>query len=260
MSESIEKVLLIDVGNTRLKSAILNNNELHVNSPVVHTKNSASKICRQLLEAQQPTISYISSVLDSNFEHSVKEYCHSSQIQVAFMQSTAEAFGLRNAYQVPEKLGVDRFVAMLGALDLGILSEAKIIVDAGTALTIDIVLKNGKHLGGTITPGLQAMFTSLHRNTQLDQQSVIDYGLYKKRFYADNSEDAIILGTLNTFIAGIKHTIEQTIEHITSDVSIILTGGDAEFIAQGLELDCQVYPDLVLRGLQKIYNHEQHIN
>ncbi|CAA6826949.1 MAG: Pantothenate kinase type III, CoaX-like (EC [uncultured Thiotrichaceae bacterium] len=257
MPEPIEIVLLIDAGNTRIKSARVVNGELRTLTPVIHTKSSALEVCQQLLEDQHATVLYVSSVLGVEFARSVKEYCHSLQMQVVFMQSTSHAFGLNNAYQTPENLGVDRFVAMLGALDLSLPSELIIVVDAGTAVTIDIMTKEGKHLGGIISPGLQTMFASLHKNTQLDQHSAINFNAYKGRYYADSTDDAIILGTVNTFIAGIEYTVEQTIKQLSSDVSIILTGGDAELITEGLSLDCEIHPDLVLRGLQKVYNHEQ---
>lgn len=257
MSKFNKTVLLIDAGNTRLKSAVLVNNALQINPALAHSKSAAFTLCKQLLNDHQATILYIASVLDSRFKHSVKEYCASRRIRVFFIKSTAQALSLNNAYQAPEKLGVDRFVAMLGALALGFPSDALIVVDAGTALTIDIVMIKGEHLGGTISPGLQTMFASLHKNTQLDQQSVNEDAAYTRRFYADNTDDAIILGTLNTFIAGIKHAIDQTRKQVSSNVSIILTGGDAEFIAENLEDDCKVCPELILLGLQQIYNHEQ---
>lgn len=256
MSRIREKTLLLDVGNTRIKSAIIQGEDLHLNPPLTHTKQSAFTVCKHLLEEQEATSLYISSVLSADYEHSIKDYCHSAQIEVVFIQSTAAAFGLYNAYQAPKNLGVDRFVAMLGALDLGLSSEICIVVDAGTALTIDIIKKKGQHLGGIISPGLQTMLNSLHRNTQLDQQSIIDYSTYKDRYYANNTEDAIVLGTVNTFIAGIRYTLETIKEQLSSDVSIILTGGDAGLVAQGLPQACEIHSDLVLRGLHKVYNHK----
>lgn len=260
MYERVENVLLIDAGNTRIKSAVIRNDELLVNPAIQHTKDSVFDICRALLESHQTTILYIASVLEATFQHSVKEYCASQNIQVFFVKSTAEAYAFRSAYQVPETLGVDRFVAMLGALDLNTSSDVLIVIDAGTALTIDILMQNGKHLGGTISPGLHVMFSSLHKYTQLDQMFTNNKDLRAQRFYADNTEDAIILGTINSFIAGIEHTIQQAITKVSTNASIIVTGGDAELIANGLQFDCEIHTDLVLRGLQKVFTYEQRNN
>lgn len=259
MAKSIDKVLVIDAGNTRIKSAALINGQLLRLPPIAHVSKSASKLCKQLIQQQQATEIYVSSVLAVEFMHSVTEYCHSLQIKVVFIESTAQAYGLTNAYQQPERLGVDRFVAMLGALDLGLSAELIIVVDAGTAVTIDLLRNDGKHLGGIISPGLGVMFASLHKKTQLDQQSVIDFEQLRGRYYANNTDDAMVLGTVNTFIAGIKYTVEQAVAQCTDNVSIILTGGDAGLIAEALALKAQVHPDLILVGLQQVYNHEHNI-
>jgi type III pantothenate kinase len=114
-------------------------------------------------------------------------------------------------------------------------------VDCGTAITVDVLNQHGQHLGGLISPGLQTMKHSLFKGTEdlshVDQQYPV--GL------ANFTESAIYSGTLFAAIG----LIEKVATDLCNYQTIVLTGGDAELLAQQLEFEVIVEPYFILKGL-----------
>ena len=159
-------------------------------------------------------------------------------IEIIKVKSLAEGCGVKIAYRHPEKLGVDRWLALLAARK--IYSCSTCVVDCGTAITIDLLDEEGQHLGGVIAPGLTLMKKSLAGATQ-------DLDFFESQFpigLADNTEAAIYSGTLFSIVGLIEHTMSKNL-----GFQLILTGGDAEIVAKELSVDAIVRSDLVLQGL-----------
>jgi type III pantothenate kinase len=160
-------------------------------------------------------------------------------VDIILVKPQAQAFGVVNAYQQPERLGVDRWLSLVAVWQQYQVSAC--IVDCGTAITVDLLDAHGRHQGGLISPGLMLMKESLGQGTAA--LSVSDashvFGL------ADSTEAAIYSGTLMAAIGLIEHVLAKH----PSGIRLILTGGDAELIAGQLDAVSTVDPDLVLRGL-----------
>ena len=152
------------------------------------------------------------------------------------------ACGVKNSYRYPEQLGVDRWLCLLAVNKL--YTSPACVVDCGTAITVDFLDNQGLHLGGLISPGLTLMKKSLHQEAETLQfyQQSFPVGL------ADNTGAAIYNGTLLS-AAGL---IEYIMDRQSMKFKLILTGGDAELIAQHISLDTKIEPDLVLQGLSVI--------
>jgi type III pantothenate kinase len=160
---------------------------------------------------------------------------------VCIAQSQVDGFGVRNAYRQPEKLGVDRWLALVAARqDL----QPVCVVDCGTAITLDLLDGEGQHLGGLICPGLTLMKQALSDGTQALAFDGREFALKP----ADFTEAAIDSGTLFAAIG----LVEAVLARQPEGFKIILTGGDALRIAGGLKLRHQVDDALVLRGLALI--------
>lgn len=161
-------------------------------------------------------------------------------------RSTAAALGVSNAYEQPERLGVDRWLSLLAAHRY--YPGKRCIVDCGTAITVDI-LDQGRHLGGLIAPGLATMRKSLHSETAALDAVDCSSDLH----FARHTAAAITGGTLMAAIGLIRSAMQR----LAGDYRLLLTGGDAELLAAKLELPLIVDRDLVLKGLSVLADTEE---
>ena len=153
--------------------------------------------------------------------------------------------GVKINYADVSRLGVDRWLAMLGAFDRS--KGPCIVVDSGTAFTLDILNQDGVHLGGYILPGLRSMKESLTCKTGVRLQAK---ALEPCLELGNSTDEAVINGGLAALVALIEKKIEE-LSKSGCDPKVYLTGGDADFFVRqmdfpALELDM----DLVLDGLR----------
>lgn len=144
--------------------------------------------------------------------------------------------GVLNGYTVPGQLGPDRWAALIGAKKL--LAMGGLVVSLGTALTVDILDRDGKFAGGIIAPGLQAMLDALKRSTRLDPSA----GHFA--FPPKNTDDAVWSGA----ILSLAGTIDK-ISRLRGNPECLLNGGDAELVLPHLETRTRIVDNLVLEGL-----------
>ena len=148
------------------------------------------------------------------------------------------AGGVSCGYKDPATLGVDRWLAMVAAYAR--YQEALIGVEAGSAVTIDVLRADGYHLGGYILPGIALMRDALWSGTR---QVKADLGENAFIDPAIDTEGAVNHGSLLSIIA----TIEKIVKTYPS--RLILTGGSAEAILRHLNIEGDFQPELVLDGL-----------
>jgi type III pantothenate kinase len=233
--------LLVDIGNTRLKWAILQNGELITGLSLVNqqiTRHKLVEIWQMPTPPERLAIACVSStpLLELVLEVAVELW---PIIKIIPVKSQAHAFGVSNAYQQPEKLGVDRWLALVAVRNHYQLPAC--IVDCGTAITVDLIDADGKHQGGMISPGLTLMKKSLALGTETLQFNESNYAFGP----ANHTEAAIYSGTLSAAVGLIEHVLTKQ----SNTMQLILTGGDAEIIATQLTFKPIVDSDLVLRGL-----------
>lgn len=172
--------------------------------------------------------------LRENFEQFI-ELDHTTRLPIA------------NLYETPETLGKDRLAAAIGANEL-FPDQNILVIDAGTAITYDLVSANNQYLGGNISPGLQMRFKALNEFT--GKLPLVESSNYYSEI-GKNTTEAIRAGVQN----GILFEIERTIELFANnypDLRVILTGGDSVFIDQLLNEDVLVHLNLTLIGLNRI--------
>ncbi len=160
--------------------------------------------------------------------------------------STAEALGVTNGYQEPERLGVDRW---LGALAGYQLAGGCCAVDCGSAITIDFVLPGGRHLGGYILPGLRLMKESLKlgtRNVAIDPDSEAEELLAPGR----RTVEAVNHGIYMAAVSAINRVYAEVCDDEGVALPLLVTGGDARVVARGLQVPHAVWPDMVYGGLE----------
>ena len=157
-----------------------------------------------------------------------------------FVESPSTFQQFISAYKIPQALGVDRFLAMIASMDQ-YPNQTRLIIDAGSALTFDLVLANGKHQGGLIMPGLGVLRRSFKQFSSNSKQLVLGQS-------ANNTKDAWEYGTAQMLMSVINDQINSYLDEY-GDLQIILTGGDAKMIGVRLNQQTQIKPNLVLDGL-----------
>jgi type III pantothenate kinase len=164
-------------------------------------------------------------------------------------RSTAEALGVTNGYEEPERLGVDRW---LGALAGYQLAGGCCAVDCGSAITIDFVLPGGRHLGGYILPGLRLMKESLKlgtRNVAIDPDSEAEELLAPGR----RTVEAVNHGIYMAAVSAINRTYAEVCDMEGVALPLLMTGGDARVVSRGLQVPHAVWPDMVYAGLEACF-------
>jgi type III pantothenate kinase len=240
--------LVIDIGNTNIKVGCFRNGE-PVSAAIA--EHFDIETARDWIRAYGITQAIISSVRDT--DTALTEFLQENTAGFINLSHTTP-LPFKNLYRTPESLGKDRIAAVAGAF-LSYPSSNSLVIDMGTAITFDIISKNGEYLGGNISPGLMTRFKALHTFTShlpmLGKADIPDN-------LGNDTSTAIIAGVQQ----GIIFEIHGYVDHFTSlysDLSVILTGGDAEFLAGKLKRTIFVIPNLVLKGLNYIldYNAQQ---
>jgi len=232
--------LLVDMGNTRLKWAMVNGEHLTTGQPLCNewiNEQNLLAVWQPLTPPQQLVIACVTASDTLELVITTARMLW-SDIKIIRVRSETHTFGITNAYTPPEKLGVDRWLALVAARHT--YSPPVCIVDCGTAITVDLLDAQGRHLGGFISPGLTLMKKSLAGGTAALPFSDTAYPLEPANF----TEAAIYSGALLAAIGLIEQVVAKQSKQL-----VILTGGDAALIAPHLSVMAIVDMDLVLRGL-----------
>lgn len=250
--------LLMDVGNSRIKWGVLDDGAIRRTGHI-----SRQRITEQGLAALTSRLPhsvdavFVSNVAGTSFATRlsgvVGMHC---DVDVHFARSEREACGVTNSYRQPRRLGVDRWVAIIGAwAEFG---TTCLVVDAGTAVTIDALDPTGRHLGGQIIPGVGLMAASLAEETSdipAVQRKAPGQG-GSMAIFANTTASAVGQGALSA-VAGAIERAARVMRRAGDDPTVILTGGDASRILKSLDVAAEHRPHLVLQGLARILEDRQ---
>lgn len=155
--------------------------------------------------------------------------------------------GVTNGYTDYTNLGMDRWLAVAAAYAR--CGRACVVIDLGTAVTVDFVRADGQHLGGYIAPGSKLLRTGLKRHTRLIRYDASLLGDLLLPSPGSNTAEAVEFGC-DLMLAGFVREQYRIAHQLLGDnMLVILTGGDAERMAEALPGECQVINDLVFDGL-----------
>jgi type III pantothenate kinase len=245
-------ILVIDIGNTRLKWAWLTNTGLSDQQAVVHHDAKAGMWTAALFDSpQHPSRVLVSNVAGKEMAKTLakltKKLLH---IEAEFITAAQEYHGLTNGYLDPTLLGADRWLALIGAWTIA--KGALCVVDAGTSVKVDSVDAHGQHLGGLIAPGIHMMREALMNNTSDIAKAAALSTPSLAGVLANNTVGAVSRGAVFA-LAGMADRAAEIIEHSTGTVPrLFITGGDAGMITGIMRKHGEIVPDLVLQGLAVI--------
>ena len=150
-------------------------------------------------------------------------------------------------YSTPETLGLDRLCAAIGANTL-FPNKNCLIIDAGTAITFDLINNNAEFLGGSISPGLTTRYKALsHYTKKLPELKYTEYFHFPGKKTTDSIQTGIQCGILYE-TEGYIHNLEK----YYTDLHVLVTGGDFIFFVKNLKKPIFVQPNLVAIGLHRI--------
>ncbi|MDD4964511.1 MAG: type III pantothenate kinase [Gallionella sp.] len=229
--------LLIDAGNTRIKWVVRTQDTWQ------HAGDLPSAYADQLSFAELPSsispVVWVSNVAGECVAQSIRAACLARGWQTHFIVAQAQQGGVRNGYTLPSQLGCDRWAALIAAWQLQ--QRACLVVNCGTATTIDAVSAQGEFLGGLILPGITLMQTSLVGATaqlQLATGHVVSF--------PRNTADALFSGAIQATCGAIERHY-ATLN--AADAPILLTGGAAALLKTHTTLPLCEVDNLVLQGL-----------
>ena len=241
--------LVIDIGNTRTKFSVCNRGEVMITVPVDEFLPSHIDVLKLEYEGLNSVI--LSSVRDYSPE--LKKALNNN-FETFIELGPDTPLPIENCYQSKETLGKDRIAAVVGAFDLH--PETNILViDAGTAITYDIITADGKYLGGNISPGLEMRYKALNQFTgKLPKVEKAEFN----KLYGKTTEQAIRAGVQNGFVYEVDSTI-TSFKEFYNNLKVIITGGDAEFFDKKLKNSFFVHFNLTSLGLNRILRHNGEI-
>jgi type III pantothenate kinase len=235
-----KRCLQMDIGNSSTKWRLVEGEELMGRGKY---RPGDEESLQQLLECTSSLHRIcIASVASVAAEFELAEMLRDRWgVQPWFARTQAETLGLTNSYEKPSKMGVDRWLAMLGGIHH--LSGRICVVDAGSALTIDVVAANGQHEGGYIIPGTALMEQALSRDTdrvRFDENA--DYSLTPGKSTAEAVRHGVALAQAGSvrLALGSLNIGEQ---------KMLVCGGGGDLLRQLLGGAGHYKPDLVFEGL-----------
>ena len=241
--------LLIDFGNSRCKWAQLENGKLQASHAQTYVGNHVDEMVENIitvLPVHECGQIHLVSVLGAEFNRQFSEQVAAvTEVSVTSYVSLRDAFGIRLAYDDPTSYGADRYATLVAAYHSN--HGAKIIVDCGTAVTLDAIDAAGIHLGGLIMPGVDLMCSMLAEKTsgisEANRQKSVE-------FLNATTHDAVVSGSTLCLRHGLHSIIATMRQKLDQDVSIFATGGGRTALLNMKQDQMIERPDLVLEGLQ----------
>lgn len=212
--------LAIDVGNTLAKAALFEQNTLkkqieRLDEQALEYLLAHEKIEKVIISSVNPYSETLANLIPADIE----------VIKLNYLLPLP----IRNLYQTPQTLGMDRVAVAVGATVL-YPSANRLIIDAGTCITYDFVDAKDAYYGGSISLGLQMRFRALHEFTaKLPLFSQSDYK-GGSSFIGDSTQAAIASGVVNGFVKEIEGFIELHAEKF-GELQVVFCGGDAAFLS-----------------------------
>ena len=239
---------LIDFGNSRCKWAYQHKQEsLSVSSYGYKSRDQQQRVKEVLkvMSFERCNEIHIVSVLGEEFERRFKTaISEMTPIEPKFYVVERNNHGIQLSYSDPSSYGVDRYAAIIAAHHLS--QSSAIVVDCGTAMTIDAVNDSGHHMGGLIIPGAGLMRSLLSNNAAMipkpEQSSPIE-------LMNHSTEDALNSGSALILRYGLPVIIQKMKLQIDEDVEVYVTGGEFELVGL-IDREYIHRPNLVLEGLE----------
>ena len=244
-------LVTLNVGNSRLAIGVFIAGKLEYTSRIGHDQRAdwPGKIAdawARIADLDEPAVAgaSVNPPLIESLEHVVAQVCG---CKVEWVGRDLD-LPIKVLTDKPKETGVDRVLNVAAAFEQ--MQKACVVVDAGTAITVDCCNDQGEFIGGAIAPGVSLMLSSLHEKTAKLPLVAFDV---PKAVFGKSTEEAIRLGVYHGVRGLVKELVESYATELGTWPDLIATGGDSQKIFEGWELVHAVAPDLSLYGIALAY-------
>jgi type III pantothenate kinase len=242
--------LVIDAGNTRLKWALAEAGTIGPARAVAHLASTPGKSAQRLAASMKSAGQVlVCSVAGPEVRAALQAAAHAAGARIRFLRTPARGGGVRVGYRDPWRLGVDRFAGLVAAHHL-FPALPLCVAGVGTALTVDLLGRDGRHYGGAIIPSPALMVETLLTRTYGIRRRAQGGSLGRSGPFGRSTRDAIVQGSRYAAAATIDRLVDEGMNLAASRPPlVVVTGGGAGDVQPLLVSHCVGVPDLVLRGL-----------
>lgn len=240
--------LIIDQGNTFVKFAVFNKGKLLFDESFTYDRfvDKVKEIFKSYPKINRAIISTVGE-LDK------KDLAVLSLFAKVHVLSHKSKVPFKNSYATPHTLGLDR-IALITSAYYHNPHRNTLVIDAGTCVTYDIINDFDEYLGGAISPGLQMRYKAMHEQTAnlplLEKEEIID-------FIGNATNSSMHSGVVNGLAQEISGVVHQYGSRF-KDLTVILTGGDAQFLSKRLKNTIFADSKFLLKGLNYLLEYNKH--
>lgn len=238
-------IICIDVGNTRTKVAVYENGTLQ--QLIISNNEKLVKNISKQIQGIENCIDIILSSVGNLDKDIIVQLEKLGRVTIVTHNSLIP---YKNLYATPHTLGIDRIVLAAGAT-LKYPGQSRLVIDAGTCITYDFINNQDQYHGGAISPGIGLRYKSLNdytANLPLEKISELH------PFVGNSTAGSIHSGVLNGVIAEIETFIDH-FKHQDENLTVILTGGNSEFLVNRLKNSIFANPNFLLESLFLLHQY-----
>ncbi|MFH6960144.1 type III pantothenate kinase [Flavobacterium aquidurense] len=239
-------ILTVDVGNTRIKAAVFEGSTVLGNFVFEKSEleKKIEKILKKFPNCSDLVVASVGNVEKQSF------LAFENELNIHFL-THEDVYPFVNKYATPKTLGIDRMVLASGAT-LQFPKQNRLVIDAGTCITYDFIDENDNYLGGAISPGLRLRYEALHNYTA--KLPLLAFEV-PELYIGNSTAQAIHSGVVNGFVYEIDGFIDEYRANFSNFI-IILTGGDAVFLAKRLKNTIFANSNFLLESLNQTFQYK----
>ena len=232
--------LIIDIGNTLVKYAVFNNDQIVETLKTSDIETGKVNNLIKEFDIKNVIISTVRKEMNWNLDVEVIHLSHKTNLPINLN------------YKTPETLGKDR-IANIVAVSEEYPNKNAVVIDAGTCITYDFINKNKEYLGGRISPGLEMRYKSLNEFTELLPKLSVSG---ESKFIGDDTDSSILSGVEQGVLSEVDSLI-SVFRKENEDLIVVVTGGDTFFFENALKNSIFADQNLVLKGLNIILKYNE---
>jgi type III pantothenate kinase len=236
-------ILVVDAGNSRIKWAFYEYGEWLAQGAVSH--QDLVRLGEAWKPYGAPTAIAVSNVAGEKIRSALSLLFARFRVPPIWVAAGLQQCGVWNHYEQPNQLGSDRWAALIAARHIH--PGPALVVNAGTAVTIDALSAKGEFLGGLILPGVRLMLEVLSQKTAGLR---VDHGEFKA--FPANTRDAVYSGAIHAVLGGIGRMRQAMVDEDRGEPLTLLSGGAAPLLEPHVAPPARAVENLVLHGLARI--------
>ena len=236
-------ILAVDAGNSRVKWALHDGRGFVRDGWVMHADIDA--LDAQWSSLPAPSAIVIANVAGEGIGQRLRKFSERWKTAPRWAFSARSQAGVSNRYDEPSQLGIDRWAALIGARRFS--SDPCVVVNAGTAMTVDALTAEGEFIGGIIVPGFDLMHESLAAHTARLSAERGNFTSFPR-----TTRDAITSGAIQALCGAVERMRDAMLASGHQEPVLIISGGAGELVARHMDRPVRIVDKLVLEGLVQI--------